>query len=157
MTRFRFRLKTVLKMRQQEERQQQRRVAEVVRIREHFEGRLRELGEAKHHCVESLRALAETGGLDMRRIASVRYYGSQLDFQQVEIHEKLRLVDQELERRRLDLAEASKQRQIIEKLRDRQVAEHRRSLEKRQQAVLDEVGNVQFVRKSKEADLAPHE
>ena len=151
MKRFRFRLETVLKMRRQREHEQQRRVAEVVRVCEQCEDRLRELAAAKESCAASLRDLTQPGQLDMLRVAALRFHSSQLDFQRAALHEKLGLVHAELDRRRRDLAEASKNRQVMEKLRERQADEHRRDFEKSEQAVLDEVATVQCARNTQGA------
>ena len=142
-------------MREQEERTQQRRVAEVAQARRECEDRLCELGEAKSDCTAQLAVIGGVGRLDVPRIAAVRYYASQLEFQEIHVHEKLRVVDEELARRRDDLAQASKRRQVMQKLREHQRTRHRLELEKHEQGVLDEVANVQSVRRMREADYEP--
>ena len=106
MTRFRFRLETVLKMREQQEQHHQRRVAEALHLRQHCQDRIRELDEARRVCSQELRTLSETGRLDMARIAALRFFGSQLGFQKIDMQQRLRLVDEEVARRRRGLAEA---------------------------------------------------
>jgi len=154
MTRFRFRLDTVLKLRHQEERQHQRRVAEVARLRQECEQRLEELSQAREGCSVSLRELAGWGPLDVRRVSAVCLYGRQLEFQQREIRERLRVVNEELTKRQQELAEASKRRQVLEKVRDLQADRYRQEMEKREQVVLDEVGGQQFVRRNQESRYA---
>ena len=55
--------------------------------------------------------------------------------------------EQQLERRRLELTEASRRRQALEKLKERRAAEHRVEAARRESALLDEVALNRHLRK----------
>jgi flagellar FliJ protein len=138
MARFRFKLQPVLDLREREERDHQRIVAEIERSRVEIESRIREyharIEEERRMLREQLVGGADIPGARLQANATV-FLTHRADAAVVE----LAGVYRRLEAARRDLAHATARRRAIELLRERQHDAWRREWNRREQNELDEM------------------
>lgn len=137
--RFKFRLETVLKLRQRLEDEKKRVVAD----------RLREIVQATNdrhgiqqqieHQIDAMRGRIQQGKIDTRYIARDRHWLSRLNLQVLETQAAIRTLQAKLSMEQAELSEASKQRKILDKLRERQMFSYRQTVEKLEQKESDEL------------------
>jgi flagellar FliJ protein len=121
MARFVFKLEGVLRHRANIEQQRRRELAAVEAQMAGLEGELRSLDAAMRASELDLRENRLVGRLDMGFLAAHRRYAIAMRRKAMAIAQKMAGVQRQLEAARANLAEAAKQRKIIEKLRDRQL------------------------------------
>jgi len=159
MKRFRFRLETVLRLREQVEQQRKRELGEVLAVRQqHVDEKARLEGQLADHKAQ-IRALADGAPgkkLDMNALIDHRQYATAVDFQIRRTRQAIGVIEEEVARRREALAEAARERKGIEKLRERQLQAYREAEQRQQQKELDEIGLVGHSR-ARQAALSPVE
>ena len=149
--RFRFRLETVRKMRQQERDVQQREVARAAGEVGRVEDQISILsGQLKGTLAES-RGVQSQAGVNLSLLRGHHYYRGWLH--RCLLESKIDLGDCKVryEAERSKLAEKSKRLKVIETLRERQWQQHRRDLAREEQATSDEAA-LQMHRRRKEFD-----
>lgn len=82
------------------------------------------------------------------RLLDSQRYEAQLKIDQRELLEKIKLVDQEIERRRTLVVNAEREVRVLDVLDERGREEHRRTGERREQNELDETASVVWGRSS---------
>lgn len=133
-----FKLQTVLKYRKTLEEQAQQRLAELLAV----DGRLRQQqGEISTHLEGLTRQLEEKqqGGLS---VLELRLYEDQIVHQQQlinQIQRQLEEVGVQLNERRQELMVAARERKMIEKLKEKQLAEYLQKLDRKERNMLDEI------------------
>jgi len=136
---FRFRLATLLRLREAARDERRSALAEAFQVddllRRQREGVAEELQRLKTLC----RVAAGPGQVDVDRLVeahrfelALRAHGKALDRQR-------EAVAAEIERRRQALAEANRDVRVLEKLRERQAGRHRKEQDRRERKQLDEV------------------
>ena len=152
MPRFHFKLEALLTHRRQIEKEKQRRVAqvqqEILVVRRHIQ----EAQALIHTENQSLGAKELTGRLDMQYIAHEKRFVGALTVRIVLALQKLAGLEQVLAAARADLLAAARARKVIEKLREKQYARWRLELERKEAAVIAEIGTQLAVRRG--GDLA---
>ena len=140
MPRFKFQLEGVLEHRKNIEEQKQRALAAVLSEMQRLKNELVELDQLARGAVSDLRENRLTGHLDMSFLAAHRRFTGSVQRKALAIAQKMALVQRQIDEVRAALAEAAKQRKIIEKLRERQL-ERWQSQQHRQEAdELDDIG-----------------
>lgn len=143
--RFTFRFETMLKIRRQREDQHKRIVAERMRQikagREQIAGFERQIADE----VNAVRAGREPGTIDIQQAIRHRHWLGHLHKGVLEAEAKLRVLEARLAQERAVLAEAVKQRRILEKLKERQHQRHVAAEEKREMLQLDELATMRYV------------
>lgn len=138
MSRFRFRLQPVLDARLRAEETRRRELAEVEGERQELENRLRRrqtaITEARSEVVDSLVGTIRVDDLRAHANASL---AEMRDAQRTVL--ELAGVHRRLETARSALAEAARERRAIELVKERRFEEWRRTLDRREQAALDEL------------------
>jgi flagellar export protein FliJ len=149
MAKFIFRLEPLLKARRRAEQDAQRAVAQLQRQRMALEDTLRGFQQTISHGKESLRG-ALAGSIDMRSLRLEA--GASLDLvrkaQQVVL--QMAGLNQQQETARVGLIEARKRRRALELLREQRFEQWKRTLNKAEDARLDELATNAAARK--EAD-----
>ena len=79
------------------------------------------------------------GKLDMGFLAAYRRYAASVQRKGTTMAQKMALVQRDIDAARKKLAEAAKQRKIMEKLRDKQKERGKQELDRKEAADLDEV------------------
>lgn len=143
--RFRFRLETVLWLRQRQEEQAKRAVAEQLgRI-----GRVRReaglLEDRIGQQISAMRAGPWVGWLDVMQMAGHRRWLSRLERGLLELRERLGQLQAELARQREALVEASKRAKVMQKLKDKQRARYEWMLNRQEIAETDELTAARWI------------
>jgi flagellar FliJ protein len=135
---FTFRLERVREMRVRAEDEAKEELARAMQIRARSEALL---GEARA-CVEHARAaqLGATGaGVDIAQLHAHQAFLERAEREQQAAELELSRQDAEVEARRGALAEAARERQVLDQLKDKQAAAHRREAERVEAAQIDEL------------------
>jgi flagellar FliJ protein len=133
-----FKLQALLKYRKILEEQAQQRLAELMSVES---GLKTKQVEASRH----LAALSDQLGRKQQQgltILELRLYEDQIDHhrQQTEhLRKQLEELKEQLDERRHELLVAARERKIIEKLKEKQLAEYLRKLDRKERIMLDEI------------------
>jgi len=151
MAGFQFRYESVLEQRRRAERQRQRELAELKTREQSMKDELRQMQQTID---QSKRDMSEglVGRVDLNAIGDVSRYSGQVMVRGQQLVQDLASMDQQLTEARQRLMEATRQRKILERLREREYERwlwHQRRAERRQQ---DELANQQYVRQQRDAE-----
>ncbi len=139
MPKFKFQLEGALRQRKQLERMKQRelavRMAELNKLTE----QLRQLESTVQAATSDVRTNRLTGVLDMAFLAGHRRFMIATQRQSMLLVQKMALQQKQIDEARLAVAEAAKQRKIIEKLREKQFERWKAELSRKELADADEV------------------
>ena len=138
--RFRFRLETVRKIRQQARDVQRRVVAEKARAAGEVRQRIARLEGDLERTVDRSREAHRTGRLNMSSVRVHEIHRGWLHRSLGEVRAVLVQRQAELSSEQTRLAEASKRLKVIEKLRERQWERYKAEVAKEEQSQADEVG-----------------
>jgi flagellar FliJ protein len=139
MAQFTFKLRAVLSQREMIEQGRQRELAVVEADRVAVQLELKRLDDTVRAAVADLRENQLTGKLNLSFLAAHRRFILATQRQGVLLLQKLDAAQQKVDAARAELAEAAKQRRIIEKLRERQQAAWTEAINKKETAALDEI------------------
>ena len=145
MTTFRFRLATLLKLRESDRRQRQVELAEAYQAERLLDDRMLDLANQLSEHKQRAK-LAVMGEVDVANILDLNRYELVLKMERASLAEQKQRVEAEIERRREAVVEADQQVRVLEKLRDRRLAEHELEEAKRELKQLDEVTQQQTQR-----------
>ncbi len=139
MSQFKFRLESLVKLRQEERHQRRAELAEAYKADEIL-GReadivTLEITDMRKRCV----AAASPGDIDVDRLVAIQRFERVLQTRAMGLTERKLRLNEEIEKRRLALVEADRQVRVLEKLRERQSETHRTDELRREVKTLDEV------------------
>jgi len=140
MAHFDFRLEALLTHRQQIEKEAQRRMAKV---QQEIQAVARQIQETRARIVAEDRTLGTkelTGTLDMQYIAHEKRFVGNLHIRIMVGMQKLAGMEQTLAAARAELLTAARARKVIEKLKEKQFARWKIEQERKESAVMDEIG-----------------
>src|SRR5688572_9817014 len=120
MPKFVFQLDAVLRHRKMIEEQRQRELGAVQTVMAAMGAELRSIDEAAKDVADEVRNNRLTGTLDMTFLAAHRRYLLAMQRKAVALAQRMAAQQQLVDSARRQLAEAAKQRKIIEKLKERQ-------------------------------------
>lgn len=143
--RFAFRFETLLKIRRQREDHHKRVVADRLRQISLAQGQIGRLDQQIAEEMVAIRAGRGPGMLDIQQAIRHRHWLGHLHKCVLEEQSKLRVLEGRLAQERAVLAEAVKQRRILEKLKERQHQRHVAAEEKRETQQLDEMATMRYV------------
>lgn len=145
MALFHFKFDLVLRQRQMEEDRCQRELAKVLRQRMIFQTQLRQMQET---ITTSKRGLASglIGRVDLAQVASFARYSGQVAQRAQQLVLRLATLEKQIEQARQQLLRATRARQALELLRQRQYDRWRLEQERRERIELDEIAAQQFLR-----------
>jgi flagellar FliJ protein len=138
MKRFEFQLESVLMVRRQLEKQKQIELARVLKSVAEEEECLEDACGALEDARDSLR-VSESGAIDIDAVRVQRVYIGALRKRIADIAHHISELETELATRRNDVVKASKDRKVLERLKDKRFAEYRYTMDRAEQATLDEV------------------
>ncbi len=139
MAKFVFQLETVLRHRQRVEHDWQRAVAIAQREKASVQNEIRLLDESVRAALADLRANHLTGTLDLSFLAAHRRFMMVMQKQGLSLMATLADRRKRVEAVQAGLAEATKQKKILVKLKERQQERWAAALAKREMAAADEV------------------
>jgi flagellar FliJ protein len=149
---FQFRYESVLEHRRQVERRRQRELAELQAHQQSMKARLTQMQQTID---QSKREMGQqlVGQVDLSAIGAVSRYSAQMTFRGQQLVQQLASTEQQVTQARQRLMEATRQRKMLEQLRQREYEQwqwHERRNERRYQ---DELANQQYVRQQREEDV----
>ncbi len=140
MARFKFNLEGVLRLRTQVERDRQRVLAEKHAMLTQLTDELRRLDAQVQLSVADVRQNRLTGPLDLGYLAAHRRYTLAMHRRAIEQARRIVTAQQSVEQTRAELAEAAKQKKVIEKLKEKRLTQWRLEQAQKEMAQLDEIG-----------------
>lgn len=146
MAKFKFRLATLLRLREAARDERRGELAEAYRVDDVLKQRTddlhRELDAVRRLC----RQAAGPGTVDVDQLLEAQRYELALRFQEKQLRQQREAVAAEIERRRLALVEANREVRVLEKLRENLSERHRQEEGRREIKQLDEVAQQRSVR-----------
>lgn len=143
--RFVFKLETLLKIRQQREDKQKRVVGERLRQIARVKDEIVRIEQQIADQIASMRGQAGHGRLDVVNLARGRHWLTHLQKSRLEADGHLRVLEARLAQERVVLANASKEKKIVEKLKERQQDRYQKELDRQEMLAMDELATSRFV------------
>jgi flagellar export protein FliJ len=144
---FSFRLQSLLMLRRQHERSEQRVVGRRLAAIALASGYASRVDQQTRFELGALRSATRAINMPVDQIIAARGWLGRLQRERLIAASQVAEHERQLVIERARLVDASKRRKVLEALRDRQLAEHRRAEGRAEDAFLDEVGLVPFVRR----------
>lgn len=148
--RFRFRLETLRRIRQQERDRQQRTLADALRNVESAGLRLATVTQQIEDAAALTRFDRQRERLDVATMRATHSYRGILEQRLARERLAMGRTTADLDAHRAKLGEATKNLKVLENLRDRQWRRHRVEVARQEQAEYDEIGAQQYARKPAE-------
>ena len=143
--RFTFRFETMLKIRRQREDEHKRivagRVREIARVQEQLAALDRQINDE----LASIRRRQEPGRIDMQQVVRHRRWLGHLHKAVLDGQARRQFLEARLAQERAALAEAAKQRRILEKLRQRQYERFRADQDRLETLAAEDLTTVRYV------------
>jgi flagellar protein FliJ len=139
MSRFKFRLAPLLRLREMTRDERRLALAEAYRVDDLLRERLLRLDQEGQWLREFCRQAAGPGIVDVDRLVETQRYELALRSQRVQIVQQRAKVAEEIARRQNGLLEADREVKTLEKLREKKIEQHRFDELQRDQKRLDEV------------------
>jgi flagellar protein FliJ len=139
MASFTFQLDPVLQQRKLVEEQRQRELAAMQAEYAELEARLRALDQEVRTSEADLRSNRLTGRLDLSFLAAHRRFTIAMQRRAVALAQQMAAVRKRVDDARAALAEAAKQRKILEKLREKRKTQWSEEINRKELAALDEI------------------
>jgi flagellar FliJ protein len=153
MAKFVFQLEGVLRQRTHVEQQRKRELAVVQQQMATLDAELRALDASVRNAEQDLRQNRLIGQIDLAFLAAHRRYAFAMQRKALGIAQKMAHVQVHLEKAQKIVAEASKQKKILEKLRERRFARWREQLERRDLIEMDEISTRLSYEQNLEAEI----
>ena len=143
--RFTFRFDTLLKIRRQREDEHKRivadRLTEIARVQQEIDGLQRQITDE----LQAVRDGQSPGTIDMQKIVRHRHWLGRLHKSILDSQARQGYLEGQLVQERAALAEAAKQRRILEKLKEHQLERYRIEQNRQETREADDLTGVRFV------------
>jgi flagellar FliJ protein len=139
MAQFDFPLEGVLRHRRHVEQELQRDLAQLQQQIREAQDELRELNQSMQASLGDVRDNRLVGKLDLGFLAAHRRYVAAMQRKGMGMAQKMALIQRDVDKAQKALAEAAKQRKIIEKLREKQHERWKHEQNRKEAVELDEV------------------
>lgn len=146
MSKFKFRLATLLRLRETARDQRRSQLAEAYEAEEILRQHQKHVGDQIDDLMRQCREVSGPGELNLDHLLNARRYEVTLRLEQQDLSEKHKAVLAEVERRREALVAANRDVRVLELLRDRQREQHLEEERIRQIKELDEVAGRNVLR-----------
>jgi flagellar FliJ protein len=140
MARFVFALESVLRQRTHVERERMRELAAVQGEMTRLQAELRALNDAMQGSAADMKANHLTGPIDVAFLAAHRRYTVAMQRKGQSLVQDMARQQRKVDEAQRLLAEAAKERKVIEKLREKYLERWRAEVARKEQAEADEVG-----------------
>jgi flagellar protein FliJ len=134
----RFRLATVLRLRESARDECRARLAESLRADQALLDQITRLGVERNRVQSECRMAARPGNIDLGRLVDAHRYVVSLIAREESLHERRQSLAVEIQERREALVKADQDVQVLEKLRDRRRARERVEEERKEAKRIDE-------------------
>lgn len=148
MPNFKFRMEPLLRIRENERKERQADLAKAYHAETILQGHMETNLKEQEQLLDSGRKSAGAGEINVDHLLELRRYQAVLLAEHRGMSEKMKLVQEEIERRRELLVEANREVQVLEKLRNRQFERFQDELRKKESKEMDEVAGRSFYKKS---------
>lgn len=139
MATFKFRLATLLRLRECARDERRAQLAQAYQAEEVLRAQQRRLAQECRQLEQLGREASGPGPVDLDRLLETRRYALVLNAQQRDLQQKAELLEAEIDRRRQALLEATRDVRALEVLRQRQLERHRQEEHRQEIKTLDEV------------------
>jgi flagellar export protein FliJ len=139
MSKYRFRLETLQKLRSAHRDQLRGALADAYRAEQILSDQRTALRDEVAELRDARRAALTGAGINVNQVLEGQRYGMVLDAQQQLLSEQSHRLAVEVERRRLAVVEADRSVRVLEKLDEQRRAEHRKQEERAEHKELDEI------------------
>jgi flagellar protein FliJ len=139
MARQRFRLETLLRLRETAREQRQRALAEAYQAEGQLEQHRSEIEAELANVRNNYREASQPGRMDVDRLMAAQRYELSLHAQAQQLADQQRLLGEETQRRRDALVEADRQVKVLERLKEVHRERNREIDRKTEEKFLDEV------------------
>jgi flagellar FliJ protein len=146
MSKFTFRLATLLRVREAARDQRRSELAEAHRVDDVLKRRIDLLAEEFDSLQQQCRKTVAPGLVNVDQLVEAQRYTVALHMQQGQLARQRETVQTEIGRRRQALLEANRDVRVLENLREKQLRQHRQEEERREMRRLDEVAQQQAMR-----------
>lgn len=141
MAQFRYRLATLLRLREATRDEKRTQLADAQRAARILEEQISEIDAEFADSRHQSKTATRPGAINVDHLIDVHRYERVLQAQRAAIVSQLQLVTAEVDKRRQALVEADRQVQVLEKLRERQQAEFAHAENQRDQKLMDEIAS----------------
>lgn len=145
MTDFKFRLETLLRLRLAERDQRRADLVKALRAEEMLRAEDQAVERQQGIAAEKSRQLKSPGAADVDGLLQTHRFELALAAQRRTLASQIAQVQAEADRRRQALVEADREVRVLEKLRERQAASHRRATERLEVKEFDEQAAQGFI------------
>ena len=139
MSTFRFRLATLLKLREKSRDERRRELADGLRALETLQGRIAEVDAQLNELKGVYGDAAKPGQVILDKLLNTQRFEAVLRAELNTYQEQTQLVQDEIQRRRNMLIEADREVRVLEKLREKQLARHEEEQTRQEMKVMDEL------------------
>jgi flagellar FliJ protein len=140
MARFVFSLDSVLRHRKHAEQERMRELAVCQAEMTRLQNELKALNESMQRSAQDMKANHLTGPLDVAYLAAQRRYSVAMQRKGQSLVQEMARQQRKIDEAQLRLAEAAKERKVMEKLRERQLERWKDQVARKERAEADEVG-----------------
>jgi len=155
MKRFKPKLQAVLEVRRWKEEQLSLELAQLRIRRSREEEELLSLMRLRDACLHELEMLRR-GRVDADANCRAEKHLERLAMDIWAQHQLIELLDREIAQKVQELVKASQEREILEKLQQKQYEEYRRTLEREEQTLLDDFASVRYVQQMRQRTPMAH-
>ncbi len=152
MADFKFRLATLLQLRETTRDERGAELAEAHRAEEAITKQMTYVVHELNSVQAEYRRAAGPGTVDLDRLADAGRWEFALRTRQEELHRQLETAKAEIERLQQRFAEAHRDVRVLENLREHQADQHRQEDTRQETKQLDEVARQRFTRRQSEAN-----
>jgi flagellar protein FliJ len=138
MSKFHFRLTTLLRLREDARDERRVQLAAAQRADAELQGQLAQVGAELKQLRRQCRAAVNPGEVDLPVLVEVQQYAAELRAKEAGLQQEREALTLEIDRRRETLLEADRDVQTLEKLRDHQLQAHRHEENRQETKRLDE-------------------
>jgi flagellar export protein FliJ len=146
MAKFRFRLQVLLKLREAARQERRLELAQAYQADELLRQQKEQLAAEKIEMQKRSQVAASPGPVNVDQLMVAHRYGLLLDARTRMLEQQQERLQEEIDRRRQALIEADRLVRVLEKLRDRQLEQHREEEAKQEVKRLDEIAQRQVSR-----------
>jgi flagellar export protein FliJ len=145
MARFKFRLATLLKLREAARDERRMELAQAYEADDVLRGHSEHVQTEMNSLIDQCRKAAGPGTIDLDRLIEAQRYEIILKVQQSHLIEQRGRLAAEIERRRVALLAANREVRILEKLREHQAEQYKQEQNRLDVKRLDEVARLQAI------------
>jgi flagellar FliJ protein len=146
MGKFKFRLATLLRLREATRQDRRAELAEAYRVDDVLRQQLARLENELAALSAQCRKTVEPGEVDVDRLVEAQRYQVALRSQEFQIGRQIEAVQAEIQRRHQNLLEANREVRVLENLRDKQAFQHLQEEDRRERKRLDEIAQQRVLR-----------